>query len=112
MANSTLNSSNTRIRVTPEVLKTRAGDAEERIGQMETALSEILRIVRGTSSYWTGEAADTCRQKYLEEQEQVDEILKRLKAQPKTLLTIANVYESKETEATGASSSLPSDALK
>lgn len=111
MANNTLNSSNTKIRVTPETLKSRASDAQTRIDQMDTALSEILRIVRGTSSYWTGEAANICRQKYLEEQEQVETVLKRFKGQPKTLLSIANVYIAGEKEATDASSLLPSDAL-
>ncbi|MCD8076176.1 MAG: WXG100 family type VII secretion target [Lachnospiraceae bacterium] len=111
MAGSILNSSNTTIRVSPDVLKSRASEAESKISQMNTALSGILQVVRSTSSYWTGEAADLCRKKYEEQQEQVETIMERMKIQPKTLLTIANVYQEGEEAATEASSQLPSDAL-
>ena len=101
----------TKIRVTPDVLISRANDAQRDISAMDNTLKEISRILKGTRSYWVGEAGDTCRARYEEHQSEVEDIMKKLKNQPKTLLTMANVYKETETAAKNASAPLPSDVI-
>lgn len=107
-----LNSSNTRIRVTSDVLISRADTAVRQIQNMENRLQAIQRVVNATKSYWIGEAGDACRQKYESEQADIDELMKRLKGQPRTLLTIAGVYKNVEETAREMSVPLPDDVIK
>lgn len=107
-----LNSSNTRIRVTAEVLISRANDAEQKINSMDSRLQNIQRIVSATRHYWVGEAGDACRRRYENEQQEIRELMKRLKGQPKTLLKIANIYRETEEAATDISSPLPENVIE
>lgn len=106
-----LNSTNASIRVTPEQLIALSGDAQGRISEMERLLETIKRKVDGTKNYWIGDAGNTCRRQYEKQQDEVSEIVKRLKAQPKTLLTIANVYVETERQTVGISAPLPGDVI-
>lgn len=101
----------TKLRVTPEVLVSRANDAQRDISAMDNTLKEIARILRGSKSYWIGEAGDVCRAKYEDQQSEVEDIMKKLKNQPKTLLSMANIYKETEAEAKNASAPLPSDVI-
>ena len=104
-------SSNTKICVTTEILIARANDATRKIDIMENRLNSIERIVSSTKSYWVGEAGDACRRRYESELEVIQEIMKRLKGQPGTLLTIANVYQETEEEAVSVSRPLPENVI-
>lgn len=102
---------NTSIRVTPEILKSRASDADQKIREMDRLLHDIQKKINGTGNYWIGEAGEACRKCYESRQNEVDEIMKRLKNQPKTLLTIANVYAEEEQQAVNESAPLPSNVI-
>lgn len=106
-----LSSGNTHIWVTPEVLISRAAEVTQKIDSMDRVLQSIQRKVNATKSYWTGEASDVCRRQYISEQEEISEIMKRLKNQPRTLLTIANVYKQTEEAAQNISVPLPGNII-
>ena len=106
-----MDASNTTIKVTTEILSAKANDAAERINILERCLEDIRSTVENTKGYWIGEAGEKCRQQYEKQQDMVSEVLKRLKKQPQTLLSIAGVYSNTENTAREVSMILPGDAL-
>ena len=50
----------------------------------------------GRIYYWNGEAAELNRKVFLEQKEDMEEILTRLKEYPATLRKVANIYREKE----------------
>lgn len=106
-----MNSYNTKIKVATDILVSRAGDATQKINAMDNRLKEIAQVVKGTRSYWIGDAGDTCRNQYESEQAQINELIERLKKQPKTLLSIAGVYVDTEREAVNVSTPLPDNVI-
>ena len=106
-----LNSGNTTIRVTPEQLRAIASEAAGSISELERILQSVKMKVDVTKRYWIGEGGDVCRAQYEKQQEEVSEIIKRLKTQPKTLLTIAGVYKEKEDLAVSISAPLPDNLI-
>lgn len=103
--------SNTGFRVTPEVLQKRAAAAAEKIDVIERQLMSIRRTVKGTGNYWIGEAGNGWREQYERQQDKTEELLRRLKEQPVTLLAIANRYSSVEVEVKEKSMPLPIDVI-
>ncbi len=99
------------LRVTPEILISRASDVTTAVDAMDKTMKEIGSIVKGTSSYWKSDAGNKCRADYEKNQEGIDVIINRLKGQPKTLLTMANLYRTTEQEAKAVSQSLPIDPV-
>ena len=99
------------LRVTPEQLKSKAGEVSSKIKTMEIAFDELARYVSRTSQYWIGEAGDKCRSLYEEDKKEVEEMLKRLKEHPKDLLVMAHVYEDVERRVEEISNALPEDVI-
>lgn len=106
-----LSASTTRIRVTPETLVARASDAEQKIDACVRQLQAIQQVVNRTANYWTGEAAQSCRSQYESGKSEMEEILRRLKTQPGTLLSIANIYRQTESQAQQQSAPLPGNVI-
>ena len=63
---------------------------------MEQLLANVQDTVNRTEYYWNGEAAELNRKVFLEQKEDMEEILTRLKEYPATLRKVANIY--RETE--------------
>ena len=91
-----MNSKNIKMNVLPNELDMKAQEAATAIFEMEQLLANVQDTVNRTEYYWNGEAAELNRKVFLEQKEDMEEILTRLKEYPATLRKVANIY--RETE--------------
>lgn len=103
--------SGAHVKVTTEVLESKAGEAEDAINSLKSSFEEISSKMKQTSGYWEGEAGTLYRENYVKLQEAVQEILKSLQEYPTKLLNIAGVYKTTEQKNVGTSNALKSDLL-
>lgn len=82
--------------VLPNELDIKAQEAATAIFEMEQLLANVQDTVNRTEYYWNGEAAEINRKVFLEQKEDMEAILSRLKEYPETLRKVANIY--RETE--------------
>ena len=95
-----MNSKDIKMNVLPNELDMKAQEATTAIFEMEQLLANVQDTVNRTEYYWNGEAAELNRKVFLEQKEDMEEILTRLKEYPATLRKVANIY--RETEAKGS----------
>ena len=91
-----MNSKDIKMNVLPNELDIKAQEAATAIFEMEQLLANVQDTVNRTEYYWNGEAAELNRKVFLEQKEDMEEILTRLKEYPETLRKVANIY--RETE--------------
>ena len=91
-----INSKDIKMNVLPNELDIKAQDAATAIFEMEQLLANVQDTVNRTEYYWNGEAAEINRKVFLEQKEDMEAILSRLKEYPETLRKVANIY--RETE--------------
>lgn len=91
-----INSKDIKMNVLPNELDMKAQEATTAIFEMEQLLANVQDTVNRTEYYWNGEAAELNRKVFLEQKEDMEEILTRLKEYPATLRKVANIY--RETE--------------
>lgn len=91
-----INSKDIKMNVLPNELDIKAQEAATAIFEMEQLLANVQDTVNRTEYYWKGEAAETNRKVFLEQKEDMEAILSRLKEYPETLRKVANIY--RETE--------------
>lgn len=103
-----VNFSDVTIKVTPEILNSKAQEVTAAITQMERLFDAVQNTVERTRYYWKGEAGDLHRKLFMEEKDDIMAILERLKEHPADLQKIARTYtvaEDNLTEAAGYMSS-------
>lgn len=91
-----MNSKDIKMNVLPNELDMKAQEAATAIFEMEQLLANVQDTVNRTEYYWNGEAAEINRKVFLEQKEDMEAILSRLKEYPETLRKVANIY--RETE--------------
>ena len=91
-----MNSKDIKMNVLPNELDMKAQEAATAIFEMEQLLANVQDTVNRTEYYWNGEAAELNRKVFLEQKEDMEEILTRLKEYPATLRKVANI--DRETE--------------
>ena len=91
-----MNSKDIKMNVLPNELDMKAQEATTAIFEMEQLWANVQDTVNRTEYYWNGEAAELNRKVFLEQKEDMEEILTRLKEYPATLRKVANIY--RETE--------------
>ena len=91
-----MNSKDIKMNVLPNELDMKAQEATTAIFEMEQLLANVQDTVNRTEYYWNGEAAELNRKVFLEQKDDMEEILTRLKEYPETLRKVANIY--RETE--------------
>ena len=91
-----MNSKDIKMNVLPNELDMKAQEATTAILEMEQLLANVQDTVNRTEYYWNGDAAELNRKVFLEQKEDMEEILTRLKEYPATLRKVANIY--RETE--------------
>ena len=87
-----MNSKDIKMNVLPNELDMKAQEAATAIFEMEQLLANVQDTVNRTEYYWNGEAAELNRKVFLEQKEDMEEILTRLKEYPATLRKVANIY--------------------
>ena len=91
-----MNSKDIKMNVLPNELDIKAQEAATAIFEMEQLLANVQDTVNRTEYYWNGEAAELNRKVFLEQKEDMEEILTRLKEYPATLRKVANIYHETE----------------
>lgn len=91
-----INSKDIKMNVLPNELDIKAQEAATAIFEMEQLLANVQDTVNRTEYYWNGEAAEINRKVFLEQKEDMEAILSRLKEYSETLRKVANIY--RETE--------------
>ena len=97
--------------VTPEVLNQKAVEVEKNVANMRTHFENMRTLVEKSKGYWVGEAGDMHRQNYTEQQENIEQILKRLAEHPADLRVIAQTYSDTELKIEEVIQSLPGAVL-
>lgn len=87
---------NVEIKVKDEALLSAAGTLKDRIREMRASYDKVMEIVQKTGGYWIGAAGDEHRNVFLEQRDDIDQIVKRLSEHPDDLLRIAGIYEEAE----------------
>lgn len=77
-----MNSKDIKMNVLPNELDMKAQEATTAIFEMEQLLANVQDTVNRTEYYWNGEAAELNRKVFLEQKEDMEEILTRLKEYP------------------------------
>ena len=99
------------LKVTPAQLETRAKAVESHIKAFENDWKQMTDIIRNSKGYWAGDASTT-HQKYFKEcEDDVLQIIKRLKEHPRDLLTMAGIYKESENKASQLAKTVPGDVI-
>ncbi|MBO5303962.1 MAG: WXG100 family type VII secretion target [Lachnospiraceae bacterium] len=99
------------LKVSLDKMKSKSTELKNQISNIETNWKNLANVVRKSKSYWQGEASDLHR-KYLEEcEDEMKEILKRLKEHPSDLLIMMGIYDEAEKKAQQLANTLPDDVI-
>lgn len=99
------------LKVTPEVLHTKAETVSTKVSSMSTEFERMNSIVTKSSSYWVGSAGELHRNVYLEKQPDIEDIFKRLQEHVKELHEMAAVYINVENTVKEIAEALPIDVI-
>ncbi len=80
------------LKVTPEILVSKADEVLKDVSSIKQAMEHISQKVEGTKAYWIGEAGDLHRKLYNDQKESIEEMMRRLSEHPRDLKVIANNY--------------------
>lgn len=89
-------SGNVEILVTPEELSHQADEVEKRVENMKQRFDNLKRLVEKSKGYWIGDAGDMHRQNYVNQETNIDQVLRRLNEHPRDLRAIAQTYMTTE----------------
>ena len=103
---------NSRIQVSNEELLRIAQDTEPQIRQLEQKFYRLKQLMDRTKVYWEGEAAETRRAKFEEQQESIRQTVNSLKGQPVKLREMAGVYVQAESENEAAAQQLLDNVIE
>ena len=99
------------LKVSPQPLKAKSAIIQNKIDAFEKNWSQASQLIRGTKGYWAGDASNSHQKIYQECQEDVKQIIRRLREHPRDLLSMAGIYEAAEKSAQEFAGSLPSDVI-
>lgn len=99
------------LKVTPQQLKTKAGEIQNQISSFENSWKQITQIVSNSKGYWVGDASNAHQKAFQQCQDDVQHIIKRLKEHPQDLMQMAGVYEEHEKAAASLAAALPGDVI-
>lgn len=97
------------LRVTPEELKTQKNVVQTDLNNIRNDINQITTEIRGTSSYWQGDAGNKQRTEYENRVQSIDQMLLRLQSYPDRLLQMAGIYENAEEISKDTASRMPAD---
>lgn len=94
------------LRVDEAAFKTAVTAMNSRIREMKASYDGVIKIAQNTGKYWIGLAGDEHRRAFLDQQDEIETILKRLSEHPVDLQKISGIYVEAENEVAEASSSV------
>lgn len=99
------------LRVTPEILKTKAAEIERDISTLESCFNNIQDIVSRSTGYWVGAAGDSTRKKFDKKKNDMDMVIRRFREQPADLLIMAGIYDRNEQALASANQGLDTSGI-
>lgn len=99
------------LKVSPKEMYQTASGIEAKIQRAKNIAEEINRIVKDTSSFWEGSAAQTERNYFSEEFKNFDIVTSNLTGYVSELRQITYIYESSEDSLSEYAQTLPSNIL-
>ena len=104
--------SDAQLRVTPEVLNTKAGSVNKVSTRMHQQYNDLKNIINSTSSYWRGNGGEAHRKKFREQEKDVEDMFRRIKEHVTDLQKMSGVYASTEEKIKSTiQDSLPTDVI-
>ena len=100
-----------KIKVSTEVLQSKASTVDGLIGKMNRQYDELYRHIKSIAGYWKGEASDKSMERCEEDKTLVTAMLQRLKVYPEDLREMAGIYDAGEKQVIDSASSLPFDVI-
>lgn len=100
-----------KITVTTEQLSAKSGAVKGELNQLKSNFDNLKNLIDGTSSYWTGSAADKHRSFYAKKISSIDEMFRRYQEHIVDLEKMAGIYQQAEAAATNAADELPASML-
>lgn len=100
-----------RLKVSTDALKAKAEEISGQIRNIDGGWKQISVLIRGSQSYWQGDAGNQYRKYLKKNDEDVKKLLKRLQEHPIDLQRMAGIYVEAEQEAKQAASVLPDDVI-
>lgn len=97
--------------VTPEQMYAAASLIEKNVASSQTSFDEMLSLMRSTSAYWEGDAAEKERNRFDKESDNFAAMISNLLNYVSELKTITGIYEVSEQASTTEAMSLQSDVL-
>lgn len=105
-------SSSITLKVSPDIMKAKAGEIQSQIGNIKSYWEQISQIMKNSKSYWEGDASNL-HQKYKKElEEDMKHIIRRLGEHPQDLLKMADIYKETEQKVMQIAFSLPQDVIR
>lgn len=96
-----------QLNVSPDTLRSKAQEITERIGKIENHWNRIYQAISNSKTYWQGEAGDQHRKYLKDNDDDVRNLIKRMREHPGDLQTMAGIYVEAEEKA----SALPDDVI-
>lgn len=106
-----MNGAELMIKVSPAELSEKALEILARVKLVEQRFRQIEQSVIRSNGYWNGEAGELHRQVYQEQQDEREEILRRLREEVEDLQQIAGNYSESERQIKEMTSSLPDNII-
>ena len=103
---------NVTLKVDPEVLISKASEFDSTRTQLMALIEEMRSKVASLNASWTGETADTFREKFAQLDDDIEYINGRIIEHVSDLNEIAEVYRNSGNANTTTASGLPTDTLK
>lgn len=100
-----------RLKVSPDVMRAKAGEISNQIARIENNWNRISDLVENSKFYWQGDAGDIHRKYVKDNAEDVRKMLQRLREHPEDLQKMAGIYVEAESKASQLAQALPSDVI-
>ena len=102
---------NGQLTVTPEELEAQADQVRNHAKDLQDCFDNLKNLVKETSHYWKGDAAEAHREGYTKNQASIDEIIARYKEHVTDLEAMAGIYREAEASAANLANELPASTL-
>lgn len=103
---------NVSFEVETDKMKKQAAAISILVSGIDTDLKKVSQIIKRSKAFWSGDASEKHQRLFNEVEEDVQELLPKLREHSERLLKIAGVYEEKEKVALGIVNNLSGSAVR
>jgi uncharacterized protein YajQ (UPF0234 family) len=97
------------VKVTTAEMKNQSNQVLSDVNAIDRHWKKIGRLIKGTRHYWEGDASNAHIRIYRDAEDEINNVIARLKENPVKLQMMAGVYEEAEAAAEEISNTLPTE---